>query len=144
MNSPSLSQSGVFTHSVAMKWTYKKYCRSQAAFNHQQKAINEEMEEIASVVTLLTVIFEEEEEEEQGEVKKRSKARKIRRNTIEEIYEAYGSDAFKRAYRMSYVSFNRLHGLLFPDEALMCVARGEKTTASNNIKDILYFSPSIS
>ena len=128
-----------------MKWTYKRNCRSQAAFNHQQKAINEEMEEIASVVTLLTVIFEEEEEdEEQGEVKKRSKARKIRRNTIEEIYEAYGSDAFKRAYRMSYVSFNRLHGLLFPDEALMCVARGEKTTASDNIKDILYFSSSIS
>ena len=61
-----------------MKWTYKKHRRSQAAFNHQQKAINEEMEEIASVVTLLTVIFEEEEEEEQGEVNKRSKAWKIR------------------------------------------------------------------
>ena len=61
-----------------MKWTYKKHRRSQAAFNHQQKAINEEIEEIASVVTLLTIIFEEEEEEEQGEVKKRSKARKIR------------------------------------------------------------------
>lgn len=98
-----------------MKWTYKKHRRSQAAFNHQQKAINEEMDEIASVVTLLTIIFEEEEEEEQGEVKKRSKARKIRRNTIEEIYEAYGSDSFKRAYRMSYVSFNRLHRLLFPE-----------------------------
>ena len=55
------------------------------------------MDEIASVVMLLTVIFEEEEEEEQGEVKKRSKARKIRRNTIEEIYEAYGSDSFKRS-----------------------------------------------
>ena len=44
-----------------MKWTYKKHRRSQAAFNHQQKAINEEMDEIASVVMLLTVIFEEEE-----------------------------------------------------------------------------------
>ena len=52
-----------------MKWTYKKHRCSQAAFNHQQKAIKE-IEEIASVVTLLTIIFEEEEEEEQEEVKK--------------------------------------------------------------------------
>ena len=62
----------------------------EAALN-QQKAINEEME-IANTTTLLTVIFEEEEEEEeQAEVKKRSKAWERRRNTIEEIYEAYGS-----------------------------------------------------
>ena len=95
------------------KWTYKKRRSQEAAFN-QQKAFDEEME-IANTTTLLTIIFEEEEEEEEAEVKKRSKARERRRNTIEEIYEAYGSNSFKRAYRMSYVSFNRLHDLLFPE-----------------------------
>ena len=46
--------------------------------------------------------------------KGRPLARKRKRRTVEEVYECLGQNYFRRAYRMSYDAFRKLHNKLRP------------------------------
>jgi hypothetical protein len=75
------------------------------------------------------MINEQEEEEHQRQKRMRTAGRKPRqrsRRSMAEIYESLGPYYFRRAYRMSYESFNRLHGRM--KEGIEAAAAATATT----------------